>query len=44
MDGELHIGRVEVSEDQLRREIEGGLVQGSFEITSEGGLWVVLRK
>ncbi len=40
----LEIGRVEVNEDQLRREIEGSLIQGSFEITSEGGLWVVMRK
>lgn len=40
----LKIGKVEVNEDQLRREIRKGHVEGKVEIVSEGGLWLLMRK
>jgi hypothetical protein len=40
----LQIGKIEVTEDQLRKDIEASRVKGKTEIISEGGLWVVLRK
>jgi hypothetical protein len=40
----LLIGKIEVSEDQLRQTLESSHVKGSFEILSEGGLWVVIRR
>jgi SAM-dependent methyltransferase len=40
----LAIGKVEMSEDRLKKEIAKSAVKRSFEVTTEGGLWVVMRK
>ena len=38
------IGKVEMSEDQVRREFAKSNVKTTFEVITEGGLWVVMRK
>jgi len=40
----LQIGKVEVKEEALQQGIEKSGVKGPWEILSEGGLWVVMRK
>ena len=40
----LAIGKVEMSEDRLKKEIAKSAITGSFEVTTDGGLWVVMRK
>ncbi len=40
----LKIGKIEVNEDQLRRDIRTSNVKGKVEIISEGGLWLLMRK
>ena len=40
----LQIGKVEVKEETLRQEIEKSGVKGTWEILSEGGLWVVIKR
>jgi len=40
----LKIGKIEVMEDQLRRDIHTSNVKGKVEIVSEGGLWLLMRK
>jgi hypothetical protein len=40
----LKIGKIEVNEDQLRRDIRTSNVKGKVEIVSECGLWLVMRK
>ena len=40
----FQIGKVEVKEEALQQEIEKSGVKGPWEILSEGGLWVVMRK
>jgi len=40
----LKIGKIEVIEDQLRRDIHTSNVKGKVEIVSEGGLWLLMRK
>ena len=40
----LKIGKIEVNEDQLRRDIRMSNVKGEVEIVSEGGLWLPMRK
>ena len=40
----LRIGKVEVKEEALQQEIEKSGVKEPWEILSEGGLWVVMRK
>ncbi len=40
----LAIGKVEMSEDRLKKEIAKSTMKGSLEVTTEGGLWVVMRK
>jgi hypothetical protein len=40
----LQIGKVEVKEEALQQEIEKSGISGPWEILSEGGLWVVIRK
>jgi hypothetical protein len=40
----LQIGKIEIGEDKLRHEIQNEGLQGKTEVTTEGGLWVLLRK
>ena len=40
----LALGKVEMTEDQLRKEFVRSNVKGAFEVITEGGLWVVIRK
>jgi len=40
----LQIGKVEVTEDDLRQMIKKNNLEGKAEILSEGGLWVLMRK
>jgi hypothetical protein len=40
----LQIGKIEVNEDQLRREIVKSNVKGKMAVISEGGLWVLMKK
>ena len=40
----LQIGKIEVNEDQLRREIQKSNVKGKMAVISEGGLWVLMKK
>jgi hypothetical protein len=40
----LQIGKIEIDEDKLRHEIQTEGVKGKIEVTTEGGLWVLLRK
>lgn len=40
----LQIGKIEVSEEKLWQDILKSTVKGKFEVFSEGGLWVVMRK
>lgn len=40
----LRIGKVGVSQEKIRDEIEKSGFEGEVELISEGGIWVVLRK
>jgi hypothetical protein len=40
----LQIGKVEIEEDELRRDIQKSNVEGRIEVISEGGLWVLMKK
>jgi hypothetical protein len=40
----LQIGKIEVSEDKLRQDIQKSQVGGKCEILTEGGLWVLMKK
>jgi len=40
----LQIGKLEISEDRLRQDIQIEGMEGEIKITSEGGLWVLMRK
>ncbi len=40
----LRIGKVVVSQDKIRDEIEKSCFKGKIEFISEGGLWVLLKK
>jgi hypothetical protein len=40
----LQIGKVEAKEEGLQQEIEKSGVKGTWEILSEGGLWIVIRR
>ena len=40
----LRAGKVEISEDMLRQEIQTGKIPGTIGLMSEGGLWVIMRK
>jgi hypothetical protein len=40
----LQIGKIEISEDRLRQDIQTEGVKGKMEFISEGGLWVLMRK
>jgi hypothetical protein len=38
------IGKVVITPDAIRQEVKGQEVERHMEVTSEGGLWVVIRK
>jgi len=40
----MQIGKVDRTAEGLREEIEGISVEATFEILTEGGLWVLMRK
>jgi hypothetical protein len=40
----LQIGKLEISEDGLRQDIQREGIEGEIKIISEGGLWVLMRK
>jgi len=40
----LKIGKIEINEDELRRDIQKSHVKRKVEVISEGGLWVVMKK
>ena len=40
----LQIGKVEIEEDELRRDVQKSNVKGKIEVISEGGLWVLMKK
>jgi hypothetical protein len=40
----LQIGKLEINEDRLRRDIQIEGMEGEIKIISEGGLWVLMRK
>lgn len=40
----LAMGRVRIAVEDAQRQVESGYLKGTFEITTEGGLWVVIRK
>ncbi len=40
----LQLGKMEITEDDLRQRIKANNLEGKAKILSEGGLWVVMRK
>jgi SAM-dependent methyltransferase len=40
----LQIGKIEVGEKKLRKDIQAGNVKGKAEVITEGGLWVLMKK
>lgn len=40
----LRLGRVHVTEDELRKDIKAAGLEGKAELITEGGLWVLVRK
>jgi hypothetical protein len=40
----LQLGKVDRTAEDLKEEIEGISVEATFEILTEGGLWVLMRK
>jgi hypothetical protein len=40
----LQIGKVELNEKKLWKDIQVGNVKGKFEVINEGGLWVLMKK
>ena len=40
----LQIGKIEISEDRLRQDIQIEGIEGEIKIISEGGLWVLMKK
>jgi len=40
----LQIGKIEISEDRLRQDIQIEGIKGEIKIISEGGLWVLMKK
>ncbi len=40
----LQIGKIELSEDKLKQDIQASTVKRKIKIISEGGLWVVMKK
>jgi hypothetical protein len=40
----LQMGKVDRTPEELRKEMEGISVEATFEILTEGGLWVLMKK
>jgi hypothetical protein len=40
----LQIGKIEVNEEKLWKDIQAENVKWKFEVVTEGGLWVVMKK
>jgi hypothetical protein len=40
----LRMGKIEISEEKLRQDIQKSNIKAKFEIISEGGLWVLMKK
>ncbi len=40
----LAMGKVRVTVEGVREEVRSAILKGEFEITTDGGLWVVMRK
>jgi SAM-dependent methyltransferase len=40
----LQIGKIEINEEKLQKDIQAANVKGKFEVINEGGLWVVMKK
>jgi hypothetical protein len=40
----LRLGKVHMSEEKLRQNIQAIKVKGEVELISEGGLWVLMKK
>ncbi len=40
----LAMGKVRVTAEGVREEVRSAILKGEFEITTDGGLWVVMRK
>ncbi len=40
----IEMGKVRISVDSLRNQMKSSNLEGDFEITTEGGLWVVIKK
>ncbi len=40
----LQMGKIEISEDRLRQDIQIKGIEGEIKIISEGGLWVLMKK
>jgi hypothetical protein len=40
----LQIGKVDITAENLKDEVERTSLKASFEILTEGGLWVLMRK
>ena len=40
----IEMGKVRITEDSLRDQVLSAKLKGDFEITTDGGLWVVMRK
>jgi hypothetical protein len=40
----LQMGKIEISEDRLRQDIQIKGMEGEIKIISEGGLWVLMKK
>ncbi len=40
----LRIGKVETTPEMIRQDLEASGVRDNFEITTEGGLWIVIKK
>ena len=40
----LEIGKIEISEDRLRQDIQTEGMEGKIKIITEGGLWILMKK
>ena len=40
----LQIGKIEINEEKLQKDIHAGNVKGKVEVITEGGLWVLMKK
>jgi hypothetical protein len=40
----IEMGKVRITADSVRNQVESSNLEGDFEITTDGGLWVVIKK